>query len=82
MQMVDGLCDQRFLHILVTSRGQVDILAVPGLLFMENFLEKKLNRMAEILFVRTVLFDGNHCGINRFWVELVKDLLPGSFVLT
>ncbi len=50
MQMVDGLCDQWFLHIVVTSRGQVDVLAVHGLLFMEIFLEKKLSRMVEILF--------------------------------
>ena len=70
MQMVNGLCDQRFLYIVVTSRGQVDVLVIPGLLFMENFLDKKLNCMAEILFARTVLFSRNHCSVYRFWVEL------------
>ena len=40
MQMVYGLHDQRLLHVVVTSRGQVDVLAIPVLLFMENFLDK------------------------------------------
>ena len=82
MQMVNGLCDQRFLYVVVTSRGQVDVLVVPGLFFMENFLDKKLDCMAKILFARTVLFGGNYRGIYRSWVEFMQDLLPGSFVLT
>ena len=82
MQMVYGLHDQRLLHIVVTSRGQVDVLAIPVLLFMENFLDKKLDCMAEIFLARTILFGGNHHGINRFWIELIEDLLPGSFVMT
>jgi hypothetical protein len=82
MQMVDGLCDQRFLYILVTSRGQVDALVVPGFLFVENFCDKKHDCMAEILFAQTVLFSGNHHSINRVWIELVQNLLPGSFVLS
>jgi predicted phosphodiesterase len=69
--MVDGPCDQQFLYIVVTSRGQVDVLAVPGFLFVENFLDKELDCMAEILFAQTVLFGGNHRSVYWFWVEFM-----------
>jgi hypothetical protein len=67
--MVDGPCDQLFLYIVVTPRGQVDILAVSGFLFMENFLDEELDRMAKILFTLTVLFGGNHRSVYWFCVE-------------
>jgi hypothetical protein len=71
MQMVDGPCDQQLLYVVVNPRSQLDVLAVSGFLFMENFLDEELDGMAEILFARTVLFRGNHRGIYWFWVELM-----------
>jgi hypothetical protein len=69
--MVNGPCDQWFLYVVVTPRGQVDVLAVSGFLFVENFLDEELDCMAKVLFAQTVLFDGNHHSIYWFWVELM-----------
>jgi len=44
-------------------------------------LEKKLDCMAKILFGRIILLGNNHQRIDRFWEELVHDLLLGSFIL-
>jgi hypothetical protein len=71
MQMVDGLCDQRLLHVVVTPRSQVDVLAVSGFLFMENLPYEELDGPAEILFARTVLFFWDHRGVYWFREELV-----------
>ena len=61
--MVNGPCDQQFLYIVVTSRGQVDILTVSGFLFVENFLDEELDCMAEVLLAQMVLFGGNYCSV-------------------
>ncbi len=81
MQMVNGLCDQCILDVVATARCHVDPLAIPGLLLVQGFSEKKLDCMAKVLFARMILLSGNHRRIDRFWEELVHDLLPGSFIL-
>jgi hypothetical protein len=36
---------------------------------------------AKVLFARTILLGDDNRWIDRFWKELVYDLLPGSFIL-
>ncbi len=79
--MVDGLRDQRLLDVVVAARCHVDPLAISGLLLMHGFSKKKRDCTAKVLFARTILFGDDDQRIDRFWKELVYDLLPGSFIL-
>ena len=81
MKMVKGLCHKRLPDIIITTRHQVDVLAIPGLLFVESFLQKNLNPMAEVLLQQAVLLGGYHCCIDRLPKVVVHHLLSGRFVL-
>ena len=81
MKMVEGFCGKRLSDVIIAARRQVDVMAIPGLLFVESFLRKKLNRTAEVLLQRAVLLGGYHCCINQLRKVVVHHLLPGRFVL-
>ena len=81
MQMVNGLRGQRLLDVVVAARCHVDPLAISGLILVQGFSEKKRDCAAKVLFARTILLGSDVRQIDRFWEELVYDLLPGSFML-
>ena len=81
MQMVNGLRGQHRLDIVVAARCHVNPLAISGLILVQGFSEKKRDCAAKVLFAQTILLGGDVQRIDRFWEELVYNLLPGSFIL-
>ena len=81
MKMVKGLCHKRLPDVVVATRCQLDVLAIPGLIFVESFLQEKLDCTTEVLLQRAVLLGGSHHCIDRLRKVVVHHLLPGCFVL-
>ena len=81
MKMVKEFCGKQLSDVVIAARRQVDVLAIPGLLFVESFLPKNLNPMAEVLLQQAVLLGGYHCCIDRLPKVVVHHLLSGRFVL-
>jgi hypothetical protein len=81
MRVINGLRGQCLLDVVVAARCHVDSLAISGLILVQGFSKKKHDCMAKVLFTRTILLGGDVRRINRFWKELMYDLLPGSFIL-
>ena len=81
MEMVKGLCCKHLPDIIIAARCQLDVLAIPGLFFLESFLQKKLNRTTEVLLQQAILLGGYHCCIDWLRKVVVHHLLLGHFVL-
>ena len=81
MKMVEGLRRKCLTDVIVATRCHVDVLAIWGPLFVESFLQEKLNRMTEVLLQRAILLGGYHPCIDRLQKVVVHHLLPGRFVL-
>jgi hypothetical protein len=81
MKIVKRFCAERLPDVVIATRCQVDVLAIPGLLFVESFSQKKLNCTAEVLLQRAVLLGGYHRCIDRLWKVVMQPLPPGRFVL-
>ena len=54
---------------------------MPGLLFVESFLQENLDCTTEVLLQRVVLLGGYHPCIDRLRKVVVHHLLPSHFIL-
>ena len=81
MKMVKEFCGKQLSDVVIAARRQVDVLAIPGLLFVESFLQKKLDCTTEVLLRQAILLGGYHCCIDGLRKVVVYHLLPGRFVL-
>ena len=81
MKVTNRLCFQQLLDVVVTTRRHVDILAVPGLLLVNSFLKKKLNRTTEVLLARSILLGGYNHQIDWPHKVVMDNLFPNCFVL-
>jgi hypothetical protein len=82
MKMVEGFCGERLSDVGVTTWRQIDVLAVPGLLFVQSFLQEQLNRTAKVLLQRAIMLGGHHRCVDRLREVVLHDLFPGRLILS
>ena len=69
MKMVKGIRGKRLSDVVVAARRQVDVLAVPGLFFVQSFLQEQLNRKGK---------SSPPASDHAWWVPLLCQPAPGS----
>ncbi len=79
--MVKGTHFDLLLDVVIAPGHHVNVLPVPRLLLVQNFSNEKLHGMTEVCPIQAILLNWYILRIGWFREVLVKDLLPGSFVL-